>query len=133
MSQQNKNKDSSAKISDKSNSHSEQQFTILPHPAVRDRSQTPTCLANRTHPQKTNNPRDLEPPQPGAGLTSKPEIAAHHAHGPQILNQDITNSLEKPAVSANSPPWYQCAARLTLNPCTQSREELRKRAEELNK
>ncbi|KAF8496350.1 hypothetical protein JB92DRAFT_2990442 [Gautieria morchelliformis] len=92
MSQNIKDKDISNK-SATNNTRTEQQFTILPHPA------------------KTNDPRDLEPPQPGAGLTSKPEIAAHHAHGPQILKEDIVNSLEKPI----------------------SREELRKRAEELNK
>jgi len=71
----------------------DQQFTTQPHPA------------------KTNNPRDLEPPQPGAGLTNQPEIAAHHAHGPNIPNQDIANSLEQPA----------------------SREDLKRRADELNK
>lgn len=75
----------------------EQQFTILPHPAVRERLQH--TLVTKDTPQKSNDPRDLEPPQPGAGLTSKPEIAAHHAHGPYIPNEDIVNSLEKPLVS----------------------------------
>ncbi|KAF8586748.1 hypothetical protein K439DRAFT_1340166 [Ramaria rubella] len=78
---------------DQGNDNPKQQFTIQPHPA------------------KTNDPRDLEPPQPGAGLNNKPEIAAHHAHGPQIPNEAIVSNLEQPA----------------------SREELKRRAEELNR
>ncbi|EIW75962.1 hypothetical protein CONPUDRAFT_111803 [Coniophora puteana RWD-64-598 SS2] len=72
----------------------EQQFTIQPHPA------------------KTNNPSDLvDPPQPGAGLNSNPEMQAHHARQPHVPSQDILNSLEQP----------------------KSREELRARQEELNR
>ncbi|KIJ56387.1 hypothetical protein M422DRAFT_63246 [Sphaerobolus stellatus SS14] len=73
----------------------EQRFSIQPHPA------------------KTNDPSDLQrdPPQPGAGLNSKPEIAAHYAHGPQILTKEAADSLG-PAASP---------------------EELRRRQEELNR
>jgi hypothetical protein len=57
------------------------------------------------HPAKDNNP------QPGLGLTGKPEYEALKAGGPQILSNDQLSKLEKPL----------------------SREELKKRAEELNK
>jgi len=63
------------------------------------------------HPARTNDPRDLEGPQLGAGLNSKPEFQAFHARGPYIPNQDVINSLEQPA----------------------SRDELRARTAELNK
>ncbi|KAF7419414.1 hypothetical protein PC9H_002004 [Pleurotus ostreatus] len=67
----------------------EQQFTIQPHPA------------------KTNDPNDLKP---SVGFLANAGIAAHHATGPQIPNQEILNSLEQPL----------------------SREELQKRQAELN-
>ncbi|KIJ62264.1 hypothetical protein HYDPIDRAFT_49390, partial [Hydnomerulius pinastri MD-312] len=72
----------------------EQRFNILPHPA------------------KSNNPGDLaDPPQPGAGLNSKPEFQAYHARDPHVPSQEILNNLEAPM----------------------SREDLKKRAEELNR
>ncbi|KDQ23291.1 hypothetical protein PLEOSDRAFT_1090794 [Pleurotus ostreatus PC15] len=67
----------------------EQQFTIQPHPA------------------KTNDPNDLKPSD---GFLANAGIAAHHATGPQIPNQETLNSLEQPL----------------------SREELQKRQAELN-
>lgn len=70
----------------------EQQFSIQPHPA------------------KTNNPADLAP-QPGAGITSKPEFEAFHTPGPYVPSAATANSVEPP----------------------KSREELRARAAELNK
>ncbi|KAH9950794.1 hypothetical protein B0H21DRAFT_721719 [Amylocystis lapponica] len=77
----------------KANGKGEQTFSILPHPA------------------KTNDPRDLEPPQPGGGLNSNPEVQAHHARGPHVPSQEILNSLEKPL----------------------SRDQLKAKAAELNK
>ncbi|KII85394.1 hypothetical protein PLICRDRAFT_31633 [Plicaturopsis crispa FD-325 SS-3] len=71
----------------------EQQFTTQPHPA------------------KTNNPADLEPPQPGGGLNSNPELQAHHARDPHVPSSEVAASLEQPA----------------------SRDELHARAAELNK
>jgi hypothetical protein len=50
--------------------------------------------------QKSNDPRDLEGPQLGAGLNAQAEFQAYHATGPYIPTQDIINSLEKPAVSS---------------------------------
>ncbi|KAJ3486648.1 hypothetical protein NLI96_g4112 [Meripilus lineatus] len=74
-------------------SKNEQQFTTQPHPA------------------KSNDPKDLEAPQPGGGFTSVPEIGALHARDPHIPSQEILNKLG-PALSS---------------------EELKKRSEELNK
>jgi hypothetical protein len=64
------------------------------------------------HPAKSNHPEDLVG-RPGrdAGLTSKPEFHAYHARDPHVPSKDIVNSLEAPL----------------------SREELHRRAEELNK
>ncbi|KAG2354832.1 hypothetical protein BDR07DRAFT_1231153, partial [Suillus spraguei] len=64
------------------------------------------------HPAKSNDPADLVGGlQYGAGLTSKPEFHAYHARDPYVPSKDIVNSLEAPL----------------------SREELHRRAEELNK
>ncbi|KAI0717347.1 hypothetical protein C8T65DRAFT_641150 [Cerioporus squamosus] len=62
------------------------------------------------HPAKSNDPRDLEPPQPGGGLNSKPEYEAFHARDPHVPSPQVMNNL--------SPP--------------KTREELRARAQELN-
>ncbi|EPT04781.1 hypothetical protein FOMPIDRAFT_1112644 [Fomitopsis schrenkii] len=70
----------------------EQTFNILPHPA------------------KSNNPRDLEPPQLGAGLNSNPEQQAFHARGPYKPSQQVLQGVEEP----------------------KSREELKARSAELN-
>ncbi|THH08158.1 hypothetical protein EW146_g9090 [Bondarzewia mesenterica] len=56
---------------------SEQQFTTQPHPA------------------KTNDPADLLP-QPGGGLTSKPEFEVFRTPGPVIPDADMLKSLEQP-------------------------------------
>ncbi|KAF8841534.1 hypothetical protein BDN67DRAFT_516880 [Paxillus ammoniavirescens] len=62
------------------------------------------------HPAKSNNPADLiDSSQPG--LNSNPEFQAYRAREPYVPSQEILNKLEAPL----------------------SREELRKRAEELNK
>ncbi|KAG1838150.1 hypothetical protein DFJ58DRAFT_134157 [Suillus subalutaceus] len=64
------------------------------------------------HPAQSNEPEDLvRRPRCDAGLTSKPEFYAYHARDPHVPNKDIVNSLEAPL----------------------SREELHRRAEELNK
>lgn len=64
------------------------------------------------HPAKSNDPADLVGgSRRDAGLTSKPEFHAYHARDPHVPSKDIVNSLEAPL----------------------SREELHKRAEELNK
>jgi len=64
------------------------------------------------HPAKSNEPADLVGgPRPGAGLNSKPEFHAYHARDPHVPSQEVVSSLEAP----------------------KSREELHKRAEELNK
>ncbi|KAI0916158.1 hypothetical protein AcW1_009993 [Taiwanofungus camphoratus] len=68
-------------------------FNILPHPA------------------KSNDPKDLEGPQLGAGLNSKPELQAFHARDPYVPNPELMKSVEKPL----------------------SREELKARAAQLNK
>jgi hypothetical protein len=52
--------------------------------------------------QKTNNPADVEGPQPGGGLTSNPEMQAHHARGPYVPSKDIKDNLEQPMVSCAS-------------------------------
>ncbi|KAH9828767.1 uncharacterized protein C8Q71DRAFT_863706 [Rhodofomes roseus] len=59
-------------------SHNESKFNILPHPA------------------RTNDPRDLEPPQLGAGLNSNPEQQAFHARGPYKPSQQVLQGVEQP-------------------------------------
>ncbi|TFK97671.1 hypothetical protein BDV98DRAFT_513412 [Pterulicium gracile] len=65
------------------NKNEEQSFSIQPHPA------------------KTNDPADLQrnPDQfgPGSGLSSQPEMAAHHAKGPHVPSESIKASLPDPA------------------------------------
>ncbi|PSR73112.1 hypothetical protein PHLCEN_2v11014 [Hermanssonia centrifuga] len=63
------------------------------------------------HPAKTNDPRDLEPPQLGAGLNSNPEQEAFHTPGPYIPSDELRNSLPPP----------------------KSRDELKARSADLNK
>jgi len=74
------------------NNGNESSFNILPHPA------------------RTNDPRDLEPPQLGAGLNSNPEQQAFHARGPYKPSQQVMQGVEQP----------------------RSREELKARAAQLN-
>ncbi|KAI8970898.1 hypothetical protein BD414DRAFT_501546 [Trametes punicea] len=62
------------------------------------------------HPAKTNDPRDLQPSL-GGGLNTDPNVGAFHARDPYIPPPEIKN---------NMPP-------------AMSREELRARAQELNK
>ncbi|KAI0653901.1 hypothetical protein C8Q70DRAFT_926877 [Cubamyces menziesii] len=62
------------------------------------------------HPAKTNDPRDLQPSL-GGGLNTNPEIGAFHARDPYVPSQEIKDNL----------------------PPAKSREELRARAQELNK
>lgn len=75
----------------------EQQFSIQPHPAVRSIS-PPTTHVLMAFIQKTNNPADLAP-QPGAGITSKPEFEAFHTPGPYVPSAATANSVEPPKVS----------------------------------
>ncbi|GJE92465.1 hypothetical protein PsYK624_086190 [Phanerochaete sordida] len=63
------------------------------------------------HPAKSNDPRDLEPPQLGGGLNTNPELQAFHTPGPYIPNPTMLQSAGQP----------------------EGREELRARAAELNK
>ncbi|KAJ6598439.1 hypothetical protein DFH09DRAFT_1131776 [Mycena vulgaris] len=62
------------------------------------------------HPAKSNDPADLMPPQTG-GLASNPNEQAFHARDPHVPSQQVMAGLEEPL----------------------SREELQKRAAELNK
>ncbi|KAF8554505.1 hypothetical protein OG21DRAFT_1508832 [Imleria badia] len=61
------------------------------------------------HPAKSNNPADLV--GTGADLASNPAVMAHHAREPHIPSEEVLSKLEAPL----------------------SREELKKRSEELNK
>ncbi|EPQ51218.1 hypothetical protein GLOTRDRAFT_49138 [Gloeophyllum trabeum ATCC 11539] len=62
------------------------------------------------HPAQTNDPRDLEPPQLGGGLNSKPEYQAFHARDPHVPSKEIRDNMPQPA----------------------SREELKARSAQLN-
>ncbi|KZT02869.1 uncharacterized protein LAESUDRAFT_660955 [Laetiporus sulphureus 93-53] len=53
-------------------------FNILPHPA------------------KSNDPKDLEPPQLGAGLNSNPEMQAFHARDPYVPSSELMKGVEEP-------------------------------------
>jgi hypothetical protein len=90
------------KTSSSKRNQDEQRFTIQPHPAVRPATATVTQARNLhlcSILQKTNNPADVEGPQPGGGLTSNPEMQAHHARGPYVPSKDIKDNLEQPTVS----------------------------------
>jgi hypothetical protein len=113
----------------------EQTFSIQPHPAVRPyfyliRIDFDDVVSGL---QKTNDPADLNPPQPGGGLNSDPTMQAHHARDPHIPSQKIMNSLEQPLVSFFVVLSTCPLANLYLMAHLQSREELRARAAELNK
>jgi hypothetical protein len=56
------------------------------------------CL-DRYIEQKTNDPRDLEPPQLGGGLNSNPEMQALNTPGPYIPSQEVTKNIGEPQVS----------------------------------
>ncbi|KAI5981548.1 hypothetical protein EDD15DRAFT_2183052 [Pisolithus albus] len=62
------------------------------------------------HPAKTNNPADLDSTS-RKDITENPAVLAHHARDPYIPSQDLVNKLDAPL----------------------SREELKKRSEELNR
>ncbi|KAI6112260.1 hypothetical protein EDD16DRAFT_1174155 [Pisolithus croceorrhizus] len=62
------------------------------------------------HPARTNNPADLDP-RARRDFNENPAILAHHARDPYIPSQDVVNSLGAPL----------------------SREELKRRSEELNR
>jgi len=76
-------------------------------PATGSSEQT---FSTQPHPAKSNDPADLQRGQQG-GLASSDQMAAHHARDPHVPSQDIQKNLEQPL----------------------SREEVRMRAEELNK
>jgi len=73
-------------------------------------TQEPT-FSIQPHPAKSNDPADLQYKGPGGGLATSNPMAAHHARGPHVPNQEILSNIEQPL----------------------SREELRARAAELNK
>lgn len=77
----------------------EQTFNILPHPAV-CHSLPHQCDIADFDVQKSNDPRDLEGPQLGAGLNSNPEQQAFHARGPYKPSQQVLQGVEEPKVSA---------------------------------
>ena len=79
--------------------------------------------------QKSNDPKDLEPPQLGAGLTSKPELEAFKARGPHVPNREALINAGPPAVS--SKPLRRSGRVLTIT--LQTSEELAARTAELNK
>ncbi|TRM64332.1 hypothetical protein BD626DRAFT_547474 [Schizophyllum amplum] len=49
------------------------------------------------HPAKTNDPADLNPPQPGGGLRHDGGMEAHHARDPHVPAPEIANNLPEPA------------------------------------
>ncbi|KAH8103406.1 hypothetical protein BXZ70DRAFT_728138 [Cristinia sonorae] len=49
------------------------------------------------HPARSEDPRDLEPPQLGGGLNSNPEYNAFHAKGPYVPTQEVLNNVQGPA------------------------------------
>ncbi|KAI0782771.1 hypothetical protein C8Q75DRAFT_727273 [Abortiporus biennis] len=68
-------------------------------------------MSIQPHPAMTNDPKDLEPPQPGGGLNSNPEIGAFHARDPYVPSKEILDNL----------------------PPAESNEALKARSAELNK
>jgi len=97
MSQQ--KKDTNTSSSRSQGQQEQQQFNILPHPAVCNfRLLHGIDLPNLSF-QKSNDPVDLVgSPRLGAGLNSKPEVHAYHARDPHVPSQEIINSLEAPKV-----------------------------------
>ncbi|KAN0082579.1 hypothetical protein V8E55_008374 [Tylopilus felleus] len=74
-------------------------------------SQTEQRFNILPHPAKSNDPAELVGGDADAGLAGNPAVMAHHARGPYIPSQELLNKLDAPL----------------------SREELKKRSEELNK
>ncbi|KAG6371259.1 hypothetical protein JVT61DRAFT_1845 [Boletus reticuloceps] len=87
----------------------EHHLHIQPHPAVSDVQHSRLLAVTNAYAQKSNNPADLV--DGGAGLMDNPAMMAHHAREPHVLSQEMMNKLDAPL----------------------SREELKKRSEELNK
>ena len=59
------------------------------------------------------------------------EVAAHNAKGPHILSDEVKANIEQPLVGLDHCPSDPLASWVYTS--LQSREELRKRQEELNK
>jgi hypothetical protein len=76
---------------------------------AQDKSSEPS-FSTQPHPATSNDPADLQRGQQG-GLATSNQMAGHHARDPHVPSQQIQNNLEQPL----------------------SREELRARAQELNK
>lgn len=55
-------------------------------------------LTQRASLQKTNDPRDLQLPQPGGGLNNNSQFGAFHARGPYTPPTNILNNLPPPEV-----------------------------------
>ena len=48
--------------------------------------------------QKSNDPADLNPPQPGGGMRHDGGMEAHHARDPHVPAPEVLSSLPEPAV-----------------------------------
>ncbi|TCD69294.1 hypothetical protein EIP91_008049 [Steccherinum ochraceum] len=102
---------SSHSSSDSKHQHHDQSNVNQGTQTDRSNSNEPT-YSIQPHPAKSEDPRDLEPPQLGGGLNSNPEYGAFHARDPHVPNQAVLNEVKQPAAS---------------------RDELRARQEELNR
>ncbi|KAL1739511.1 hypothetical protein HDZ31DRAFT_49273 [Schizophyllum fasciatum] len=49
------------------------------------------------HPAKSNDPADLNPPQPGGGLRHDGGMEAHHARDPHVPAPEVRDNLPEPA------------------------------------
>ncbi|KAL1673374.1 hypothetical protein EV122DRAFT_283040 [Schizophyllum commune] len=49
------------------------------------------------HPAKSNDPADLNPPQPGGGMRHDGGMEAHHARDPHVPAPEVLSSLPEPA------------------------------------
>ena len=93
-----------------SDNKNEPTFSILPHPAVRIMAPVLSSLCvftiQRCLTQKTN-----EPPQSGGGLNNNENVAAFHATGPYVPNEEQLKSLGQPAVrNSITPVTLSCEA-----------------------
>jgi len=100
------------KIKEKTAGHSSSQKSgSEQHQQPQQRNDEPT-YSIQPHPAKSEDPRDLEPPQLGGGLNSNPEYGAFHARDPHVPSPEVLSTIREPAAT---------------------REELHARQEELNR
>ena len=122
---------SKAHQSNDASKQEEQTFSILPHPAVCVLMvrMTSCHLCTYVTPQKTNNPADLNGPRSGdmPSVGERMSQLANSGPGPHILSNEQQSSLPAPLVRIIVTSYT------VLKLFTQTREELRKRAAELNK